>query len=159
MTRDPRIQAARALRRDASPEARRLWGLLLPLNRAKRAHFRRQAVIGPVIASFADLSRRLVIELGPPPAAGATDAAPASHDWLSAQGFRLLHIDPDDLADKADHVLARILAALAAPHPLPPHKGEGSDFATKAAACGPLPLVGRDGVGGGLPSDGRGEGR
>ena len=156
MTRDPRIQAARALRRDASPEARRLWGLLLPLNRAKRAHFRRQAVIGPVTASFADLSRRLVIELGHPPTTGATEVG---HDWLSAQGFRLLYIPPDDLADKADHVLARILAALAAPHPLPPHKGEGSDFATRAAACGPLPLVGRDGVGGSLPSDGRGEGR
>lgn len=156
MTSDPRIQAARALRRDASSEARRLWGLLLPLNRAKRAHFRRQAVIGPVIASFADLSRRLVIELGHPPAAGATEAG---HDWLSAQGFRLLYIHPDDLADKADQVLARILAALAAPHPLPPHKGEGSDFATKASTCGPLPLVGRDGVGGGLPSDGSGEGR
>jgi very-short-patch-repair endonuclease len=126
MTRDPRIQAARALRRDASPEARRLWGLLLPLNRAKRAHFRRQAVIGPVTASFADLSRRLVIELAPPPTAGATEAG---HDWLSAQGFRLLYIHPDDLADNADHVLARILAALAAPHPLPPHKGEGSDLA------------------------------
>lgn len=151
MTRDPRIGAARALRRAAGPEDRRLWGLLLPLNRSKAAHFRRQAVIGPVIARFADLSRRLVIDLHRDDQDDA--AVRAQDDWLQGQGFRVLRLQPEDLARPADETRNRILAALAAPHPLPPHKGEGSAFMTDGSAGGPLPLVGRDGVGGGQPPD------
>ena len=160
MTSDPRITRARALRRDATVEERRIWGLLTPLNRARRAHFRRQAVIGPYTVDFADLSRRLVIEVDGSQHGGPADMARDA--WLTAQGFRVLRFWNSEVRDRIEGVHTRIAEALdmaAAPHPLPPHKGEGSSVRPTAVMADPakaqgasLPLVGRERVGVPRPS-------
>ncbi len=150
---------ARRLRRDATPQERRLWGILALLNRRKLAHFRRQAAIGPCIVDFADLSRRLVIEVDGGQHSGSAKDADRDR-WLAAQGFRVLRFWNSDVDQMPEAIFDAVTEALAstAPHPLPPHKGEGAAILSAAATASPRPdpanqgaslsLVGRVGVGG-----------
>lgn len=149
MTTDPRIIRARALRRDATVEERRVWGILSPVNRAGRAHFRRQAVIGRHIVDFADLSRRLVVEIDGGHHGGPEDIARDA--WLAAQGIRVLRFRNSEVRDNIKGVYDRIVDVLEAPHPLPPHKGEGAADPDSADMGASLPLVGRERVGGTRP--------
>lgn len=149
MTRDPRIARARMLRRDATVEERRVWGMLSPLNRAGPAHFCRQAVIGRFIVDFADLSRRLVIEIDGGQHGGPEDSARDA--WLASQGFRVLRFWNSEVRESPDGIFARIVEALDAPHPRPPHKGEGAAYPDAQSKGASLPLVGRKRVGGPRP--------
>ena len=54
---------ARELRRVPTEAEGRLWRVLRRVNRQGQAHFRRQAPIGAFIVDFADLGRRLAIEI------------------------------------------------------------------------------------------------
>src|SRR5258705_11622987 len=53
---------ARALRKNETPHEEQLWKLLRELNR-EGANFRRQANIGHRVFDFADLGRKILIEL------------------------------------------------------------------------------------------------
>ena len=87
--------------------------------------------------------------------------------WLEAQGFRVLRFWNTDVTQMPEGVFDTVVEALAltTPHPLPPHKGEGgadpatapastpcATNATSAGQSASLPLVGRERVGGLLPS-------
>ena len=55
-------RAAKRLRKRMTPEETRLWIALKRIDPAL-AHFRKQCPIGPYVVDFAELSRRLVIEV------------------------------------------------------------------------------------------------
>jgi len=66
---------------------------------------------------------------------------------LAAQGFRVLRFWNSEVRDNIEGVYDRIVEALEAPHPLPPHKGEGAAGPDAAGKGASLPLVGRERVG------------
>jgi very-short-patch-repair endonuclease len=92
VTTNPGIARARALRRDASPPERRLWGWLRTL-RQDGYHFRRQAPFRGYVLDFVCYSECLVIEVdGAHHGAGAQRSHDAMRDAvLAREGFRTLH--------------------------------------------------------------------
>jgi len=104
---------ARAMRREPTEAERRLWRIL----RAKRLEgtkFRRQVPIGPYIADFASLSRRMIVELdGGQHADSAYDAERDA--WLRAQGFLVMRFWNNEVMDHPDGVVLRIVRALERP--------------------------------------------
>jgi very-short-patch-repair endonuclease len=117
---DKRVPTARRLRRDMTDAERKLWQRLRQWPEG-RAHFRRQATIGPYFADFACHSNRLVIELdggqhGYGPQA-SRDAA--RDDFFRASGYRVLRFWNHDVLTNIDGVLTVIAEAIdaVAPHP------------------------------------------
>jgi very-short-patch-repair endonuclease len=119
---DNRVRTARRLRRDMTDAERRLWQKLRQWPEG-RAHFRRQATIGPYFADFACHSRRLVIELdGGQHAIGQQVARDATRDaFFDANGYRVLRFWNHDVMKNLEGVLTVIAEAIdgnaAAPHP------------------------------------------
>ena len=80
---------ARALRAKATHTEARLWDLL----RARRLDglkFRRQVAIGPYVADFICLERRLIVEADGPLHDAERDVT--RDDWLDRRGFRVLRL-------------------------------------------------------------------
>ena len=113
---------ARQLRAEMTPQERQVWAALRALNRALGWHFRRQAPLGPWIADFADLGRRIVIEIDGQGHGGPDDAARDS--WLSGQGFRVLRFCNGDVDADLEGVMQRVLD-VAGVAPSPPRRDEG----------------------------------
>jgi very-short-patch-repair endonuclease len=126
MTKSPIITRVRALRRDATPPERALWRFLRTL-RAEGCHFRRQAPFRGYVLDFVCYTQRLVIEVDGAqhgdPDRRARDAARDAE--LAREGFRTIRFYATDVLDNLEGVSIAIRAHLAAPHPGPPHKGEG----------------------------------
>jgi very-short-patch-repair endonuclease len=101
---------ARDLRRNMTDAERLLWYFL----RARRfagCKFRRQHPIGPFIADFACVERRLVIEAdGGQHAESASDARRTR--WLAAEGWRVVRFWNDDSMRRTDDVLEEIRKAV-----------------------------------------------
>lgn len=117
---------ARELRAAMTPQERRLWAELRDLNHRIATNFRRQAPVGPFIADFADLGRRLVIEVDGGGHGGARDRA--RDDWFRAQGFTILRVWNADVDGNLEGVMLVVLDHLetaSPPPPAPPHEGEG----------------------------------
>ncbi len=122
---------ARKLRHEMTREERKLWAKLRELNRMLGLHFRRQAPIGPFIADFADLGRRLVIEVDGGGHGGPRDVA--RDEWLASQGFRVLRFWNPEVSGNIEGVMQVIFDAIdgeslaegVPPPPSPPHGGEG----------------------------------
>jgi very-short-patch-repair endonuclease len=122
--------SARKLRAEMTPHERMVWARLRELNRMLGLRFQRQAPIGPFIADFADLGRRLVIEIDGGGHGGERDLR--RDEWLSAQGFQVLRFWNPEVLGNIEGVMQVILdavdgGALAdAPPPHPsPTRGEG----------------------------------
>ncbi len=138
-------QRARKLRAEMTPQERRVWVKLRELNRMLGMHFRRQAPIGPFIADFADLGRRLVIEVDGGGHGGERDVA--RDEWLSAQGFQVLRFWNPQISENIEGVMQMIFDAVGgefladAPPPHPsPTGGEGSKkHRSDAMAVGGVP--------------------
>jgi very-short-patch-repair endonuclease len=121
---------ARKLRHEMTPQERRLWAKLRELNRMLGCHFRRQAPIGPFIADFADLGRRLVIEVDGGGHGGQRDVR--RDEWLASQDFQVLRFWNNDVDGNNEGVMQVVLDAVEAaivpdaPPPQPsPTRGEG----------------------------------
>jgi very-short-patch-repair endonuclease len=123
------ISRARALRHEATPPERRLWGFLRTL-RHDGHHFRRQAPFRGYVLDFVCYGKRLVIEVD-----GATHdietrlADDAVRDAvLAREGFRTLRFAAADVLRDLEGVSIAITEALAAtPHPRPlPTRGRGA---------------------------------
>ena len=102
---------ARRLRRETTPIEGILWSRLRTLRRSHGLHFRRQVPIGPYIADFACLSRRLVVEIDGQSHDGE---AAAAHDarrdaFLGDQGFRVLRFSNADGMRDAGGVIDTII--------------------------------------------------
>ncbi|MES2333718.1 MAG: endonuclease domain-containing protein [Pseudomonadota bacterium] len=124
-------QRARKLRTEMTPQERRLWAKLRELNRKLGLHFRRQAPIGPFIADFADLGRRLVIEIDGGGHGGERDQR--RDEWLASQGFQVLRFWNAEVSGNIDGVMQVIfdavdgesLADRVPPSPSPSPRGGG----------------------------------
>jgi very-short-patch-repair endonuclease len=122
---------ARKLRHEMTAQERLLWTKLRELNRLLGLHFRRQAPIGPFVADFADLGRRLVIEVDGGGHGGDRDIA--RDEWLSSQGFRLLRFWNPEVSGNIEGVMQVIFDAVGgedlaegvAPTPIPSPQGGG----------------------------------
>ena len=120
---------ARELRAGMTPQERKLWSRLREANRMLGLHFRRQAPVGPYIADFADLGRRVIVEVDGGGHGGPRDQS--RDGWLARQGFTVLRFWNAEVQENVDSVMDRLLDTLgiggeAAPPPHPsPTRGEG----------------------------------
>jgi very-short-patch-repair endonuclease len=105
---------ARQLRREMTPAERYLW-TRLRRRQLSGYRFRRQHPLGPYIADFACVEKRLLIEIGgsqhAEPGAGAGQDA-----WLRQHGFTVIRCWNHDVLARVDQVLASIAEVLASPH-------------------------------------------
>ena len=145
---------ARALRRNETPHEKRLWRFLRVLNR-DGANFRRQANVGPRVFDFADLGRRIPIELD-----GAVHDRPEVRDADKAKeidailrGYRVVRITNEELRADPGAIVERLRKLIARPSP---QRGEGreggrsersADGAVAVPSARPLPLPPPPGAG------------
>ncbi|MEQ1718457.1 MAG: endonuclease domain-containing protein [Hyphomicrobium sp.] len=119
-------ERARRMRKEKSPADRKLWRELRALN-AQGFHFRQQAPIGPYIADFADLGKKLVIELD---GSQHSEAAAIKKDerrtsWLNSQGYRVLRFWNIEVITNLNGVMSIILASLNVIPPTPGPSPQG----------------------------------
>ena len=115
---------ARSLRAAATPEERKIWGMLSRY----RPKFTRQLPIGPYIVDLACREARLVVEID-----GGHHAelkADARRDaYLRAEGWTVLRIWNSDVRENphgaAEVILARAADCLGGTHPQPLPSREG----------------------------------
>ncbi|MBD2449065.1 DUF559 domain-containing protein [Nostoc sp. FACHB-152] len=105
-----KIQRAKELRRQTTPEEKILWQQLRS-NRLNGLHFRRQQIIDGFIADFYCHAARLVIEVD-----GKIHEQQAEYDAerdkvLLARGLRLLRIKNEEVKQELDRVLMLISQA------------------------------------------------
>ncbi len=123
---DPEIRSrAKALRKNATPQERRVWQRLREINKLGISRFRRQAPIGRYIADFACFRTRIVVEIDGSQHVDSEMDGIRDH-WLRNEGFRVLRFWNTDVNDNLDGVAEAIALAARTPPPAPPHEGEGS---------------------------------
>jgi very-short-patch-repair endonuclease len=103
---------ARTLRRQSTPQEQCFWSAVRN-RRLDGFKFRRQHAIGPYIADFACLERKLVVELDGPSHDIAYQRDQRRDAWLASQGYRVIRILNDDARSNFDGVLETIRLALA----------------------------------------------
>jgi very-short-patch-repair endonuclease len=138
-----------------TPQERMVWYKLREVNRVMGAHFRRQAPIGAFIADFADLGRRVVVEIDGGGHGGERDIR--RDEWLVSQGFQVFRFWNPEVSGNIEGVMRVIfdamggegLAGAPPPHPSPT-RGEGG--------AGPAALRGTVGLGTSPPPRGEGMG-
>ena len=104
---------ARKLRTELTRAEAKMWDLLRDF-RPCGARFRRETPIGPYIADFAWLSRKIIIEVDGD--SHETDQGRA-HDkvrdaWMKDQGYTVIRFDNADLCDAEDQVFLEIEKAI-----------------------------------------------
>ena len=109
--RTPLTGFARRLRTDSTDAELHLWKCLRNRNMFS-CKFRRQFPVGPYIADFACIEKRLIIELD-----GGQHAAVVVRDeertvYLKAQGYRVLRFWNNDMLNQSDAVLEAIRQAI-----------------------------------------------
>jgi len=129
---DFKRNTANRLRAHATAAEDILWRHLRRMN-VEGSHFRRQVVIGPYIADFACLAKRLIIEVD---GSQHGDEAGLKRDeirtqWLQSEGYRVIRFWNNDVMSKTDAVLDAIHTMIAVTPPRlpaagdPPPPGEG----------------------------------
>ena len=156
-------QRAKKLRAEMTPQERKVWAKLRELNRMLGLNFRRQAPIGPFIADFAELGRRVVIEIDGGGHGGVRDQR--RDEWLASQGFQVLRFWNPEVSGNIEGVMQLVLDAVdgeslaegVPPTPIPSPRGGGEALGAGGARKGltASPLVGAPPP---QPSPTRGEG-
>jgi very-short-patch-repair endonuclease len=115
-------RTAERLRANTTEAETILWRHLRRLE-VKGSHFRRQVVIGPYIADFACLGRRLIIEVDGSQhgSEGGIASDAVRTQWLEAEGYRVLRFWNNEVTAETEAVLEAIYQALeGGAHPTPP---------------------------------------
>ncbi len=113
---------SRELRTNATEAEKHLWYMLRLKNLGVK--FRRQTIIGPYIVDFVSFEKRLIVEIdGGQHADNNSDKI--RDEWLRGEGFDVLRFWKHEVLGNREGVLEKIMERLNAPHPNPPHKGEG----------------------------------
>jgi very-short-patch-repair endonuclease len=102
-------ERARKLRTELTKAEAKMWNLLRDF-RPRGARFRRETPIGPYIADFAWLSKKVVVEVD---GDSHETAEGRAHDkvrdaWMRDQGYTVLRFDNADLTDAGDHVFLEV---------------------------------------------------
>ena len=112
------LMHARALRKNMTPQERKLWYLLRD-RRFAGYKFRRQLPLGRFVVDFACWQAKLVVELDGGQHSENVDYDKVRTLWLGRHGWRVVRFWNNDLLDM-ENVLMVIMAALkASPHPDP----------------------------------------
>jgi very-short-patch-repair endonuclease len=116
---------ARALRKNETPHEERLWQLLRELNR-EGANFRRQASVGHKVFDFADLGRKILVELDGAvhEQADVREADKQKEIDAILRGYRVIRITNEELRANSGAVIERIKALVARSSP---QRGEGRE--------------------------------
>jgi very-short-patch-repair endonuclease len=136
-----RAQArAQRLRRDQTPSERAFWKILRLLNKNEGANFRRQTHVGARVYDFADLGRRILIELDGGVHERAEVQAADKEKAIDAllRGYKVVRFSNDD-AWRNQHVVYETLKTLIADNPPlgegRPRSGRGGGVQDKARAA------------------------
>jgi very-short-patch-repair endonuclease len=125
---DQKRDVARVLRRDATDAERAMWRLLRS-RRFAELKFRRQVPIGPYVADFACVSKRLIVEIdGGQHAQSDTDRRRDA--YLKRDGWIVVRFWNNEVLENPEGVLLKIAVAAGVmfdrPSPLPsPARGRG----------------------------------
>lgn len=116
---------ARALRKNETPHEKRFWKLLRELNR-EGANFRRQANVGHRVFDFADLGRKILIELdgGVHERADVQEADKEKEIDAILRGYRVVRITNEELAADPGAVMERLRLIVSRPSS---HREEGRE--------------------------------
>jgi very-short-patch-repair endonuclease len=122
---DFKRNTANRLRANSTAAEEILWRHLRRMN-VDGSHFRRQVVIGPYIADFACLTKRLIIEVD---GSQHGDEAGLKRDeirtqWLQSEGYRVIRFWNNDVMSKTDAVLDAIHNMIAVTPPRLPSAGD-----------------------------------
>ena len=124
------LERAQTLRRTQTPAEGLLWHFLR--NKQLGGYkFRRQQPIGPYIADFACLSRKLLVELDGGHHVKKRDDG-KREALLRGQGYRVLRFWNRDVVDNCFGVLERIYEELTNP---PPHQPSPTPSTFRQAQC------------------------
>jgi very-short-patch-repair endonuclease len=116
---------ANKLRANSTAAEDILWRRLRRMN-VEGSHFRRQVVIGPYIADFACLAKRLIIEVDGSQH-GDEDGLKRDEvrtQWLQSEGYRVIRFWNNDVMSKTDAVMDAIYNATAVTPPRLPSAGD-----------------------------------
>ncbi|MFC7051355.1 endonuclease domain-containing protein [Hansschlegelia quercus] len=100
---------ARVFRRDATDAERAMWRLLRN-RRLASLKFRRQTPIGPYVADFACVSKRLIVEIDGGQHA-ESDADRRRDAYLAREGWIVLRFWNNEAFENPEGVLLKIAAA------------------------------------------------
>jgi very-short-patch-repair endonuclease len=100
------------MRREPTFTERKLWALLRN-RRLEDLKFRRQVPVGPYVADFVCLSRRLIVEADGPMHDATADAERDA--WLQGQRFQVMRFTNAMITLYPDQVLDEIRRAAGAP--------------------------------------------
>jgi very-short-patch-repair endonuclease len=103
-------ERARELRRNMTPAEKILWEKLRH-NRLNGFQFRRQQIINPYIVDFYCHAKSLVIEVDGDIHDLQQDYDTERSKYLTTCGFRMLRVTNDDVKEKLETVLQKILEA------------------------------------------------
>ncbi len=104
-------EAARSLRRSQTDAERILWAHLRS-RRIGGVKFRRQVSIGPFVADFCCIEKRLIVELDGGHHADQRERDDARSEWLKQHGYRVIRFWNNDVANNIEGVLEAILTYL-----------------------------------------------
>ncbi|MEM9616929.1 MAG: endonuclease domain-containing protein [Pseudomonadota bacterium] len=110
---------ARRLRRNQTKAERMLWQAL----RGKQLggyRFRRQHPMGPYVADFICLERKLIVELDGDQHAFDATRDKKRDDWLQSRGYFVLRFWNNEVYDNLPGVLEKLLEHLQIPQASPP---------------------------------------
>ena len=105
-----KVEAAKQLRRHATPEENLLWQQLRR-NQLNGLHFRRQQIIAGFIVDFYCHAAGLIVELDGPVHDQQIEYDQERDRVLAARGLRILRVKNEDIRCDLPGVLARIAAA------------------------------------------------
>jgi very-short-patch-repair endonuclease len=91
-----------------TPAEKRLWKLL---RRLEGFHFRQQTAVGPHVFDFADLGRKLLIEVdgGIHRLASVQERDATKQAWAEARGFVVLRIPNDHVFGTGEPAIAMVM--------------------------------------------------
>ena len=118
-SRAPSRAFARALRQNPPDAERKFWSAVRG-RQLSGFKFKRQYPVGPYIADFVCLERRMIIELDGGQHALQQDYDTARTAYLQAPGFRVLRFWNDEFLRNPQGTLDEIFRALTAPSPSAP---------------------------------------
>ena len=123
------IKFARELRKNSTPQERKLWGFLKS-SKFYGYKFRRQFPIGDYIADLCCVKAKLVVELdgGQHNMTKEIDCDKKRDEFIKNSGYRVLRIWNNNIDNNLEGVGEEIYQMLGNPHPDPLPKGEGAKF-------------------------------
>jgi very-short-patch-repair endonuclease len=109
------FERARSFRREPTKSEALMWAALR--RNALGVNFRRQHVIGPFVADFACVARRLVVEVDGPVHDTQRERDAERQAFIEAQGYSFFRVTAGEVGQELEAVLTRLRDRRAAQSP------------------------------------------